>query len=102
MERKSKKIRTCCPQLEDNIECDGHFLEDAAKDSKQWFATRCWGWNNGFKGDPVAIKRFLRMAEETKEAVKAAEEDMEAGEASAEDEPVIRTQSILCCLRVKY
>ena len=68
-EKKSRKSRTCCPQLESDIECDGRFLEDAAKNSQQWFATRCWGWNNGFKGDPVAIARFLRMAEETKEAV---------------------------------
>ena len=87
-----KEIKTtakrCCPESESDIECDGHFLVDAAKDSKQWFATRCWGWKNGFKGDPVAVQRFLKMAEETKEAAKAAEEapaeeDMEA---SAEDE----------------
>ena len=77
------KAKRCCPESESDIECDGHFLVDAAKDSKQWFATRCWGWKNGFKGDPVAVQRFLKIAEETKEAAKAAEEapaeeDMEA------------------------
>ena len=84
LKEKKTKERHCFPRYEDKAKCDGHFLEDAAKDSKQWFATRCWGWNHGFQGDPGATVRFLQVAEETKETAKAVlVEDSDEGAATS-------------------
>ena len=96
-ERRTSKTE-CFPEGEGKIKCDGHYIEDAATESKtQWFATRCWGWNHGFKGDAQPVQRFQVMAENIRERSEAAvqeEAKTPAAKSEGEDmEPLAASKS---------